>query len=176
MELLYSVLAVYWGFFRPSPSCLKGKASICLPASLTSCPIRAGINWSLMAFSSSLNESLVSGTFLWKWVHLEHNPFCECWVRCLRIILCVIGEQLKVFHPTLNVVCNELFPKWFYPNYCSKVAFILVCDFDASFLKSFFSDFFKLLFFVMRVVFAGFGQYPKSGPWPLGSPTIFDAF
>ena len=55
-------------------------------------------------------------------------------------------------YPTLNLVFSELFPKCFCPNYCFKVAFTLVCDFDASNFNKLFADFFKLLFFVMRMV------------------------
>ena len=74
VEYSYSVLAISWGSVRSSPPCLRGRASICPSASLTSHPTRAGINWSLMAFSSCSNVALTSGTVLWKWVHLEDKP------------------------------------------------------------------------------------------------------
>jgi len=64
-------LAVVWGFVRPSPPCLRGRASSCLCASHTS---RVGNSWSLIAFSRDSNKSLVCDTDLWKWVHLEHIP------------------------------------------------------------------------------------------------------
>ena len=64
VEWSYSVLAVSWGFVRPSPPCLTGRAgsSICLSVSRNSRPMRVGINWSLMAFFSGSNNSLMSGT------------------------------------------------------------------------------------------------------------------
>jgi len=66
---LSGVLIFCFGSFprsvRPNPPLLRGRASICLSASPTSRPTRAGINWSLMAFSSGSNNSLASGTVLW---------------------------------------------------------------------------------------------------------------
>ena len=50
------------------------KSYICLSASLTFRPTRVRISWSMMAFSSGSNNSLISSTVFWKWVHLEHNP------------------------------------------------------------------------------------------------------
>jgi len=87
--------------------------------------------------------------------------FGECWVCCLRVILCMFWEWLKVFYLTLNFAFNVLFPEWICPNYWSKEAFTLVCDFD-SILQDFLCG--LLLSFIRRIVFAGFGQYPKSGP------------
>jgi len=55
----YSVLVVSRGSVRPSPPCLSGRASMCLSASLTPRPTRAGITWSLMAFWSGSNNSVV---------------------------------------------------------------------------------------------------------------------
>jgi len=74
VECSYSVLAVSWRSVRPSLLCLRGRASICLSASLSSCPTRAEIKWSLMEFSSGSNNSLASDAVLWKWVHLEDKP------------------------------------------------------------------------------------------------------
>ena len=128
MELSYSVLAVSWGFVRPSFSIYFSSYK-----SHTSHPTSAVINWSLMAFSSGSNKSLVSGTVLQNG-SIWSMSFGECWVCCLRIILCVIGEQLKVLYTTLNLVfnaCSEIILS----NYCSEVVFTLACDFDAIVFK-----------------------------------------
>ena len=48
MELLFSVSAVVWGFVRPSPPCLRRRASGCLSASYTSCLTRVRMSRSLL--------------------------------------------------------------------------------------------------------------------------------
>ena len=94
--------------------------------------------------------------------HLEHNPSGECWVCCLRIILCIIWKHLKVFYPVINLVFNVLFPECFCPSYQSKFTFF--CDFDSIIFEELCADCIRVLSFIMRMVFVGFVQYPKSGP------------
>jgi len=72
-----------------------------------------------------------------------------------------------------------MFPKWFCHNYCSKVVFTLICDFDASFKKSFSCRFPKTLVFyyengVCRLWALGSTQ--SLAPWPLVSTSIFNTF
>jgi len=69
LEFSYSSSAVFWGLSRASPPCLRGRASICLSASLTRRPTSAGISWFPIAFSSGLNRSVKS-----KRIQLEHIP------------------------------------------------------------------------------------------------------
>jgi len=102
--------------------------------------------------------------------------FGECWVCCLRIILCVIWEHLKVFYPTFNLVFNVLFPEWFCPNYQSKVAFTLVSAFDSLVFEVFFLqivlDYCLLLWgWSLQVL----RNSQSLVPWPIDILTIFYA-
>ena len=171
IELSYSLWAISWGFFRPSPPCLR-RASICLSASLAWCPTRAGMNWYLMAFSSlvQINHSCPVLFFgngsIWSiilWWMLS---------MLLEDLLCMIGEQLKVFYPTHNLGFNELFPKWFCPNYCSKVALTLVCDFDASVFNKFSCRFsLNYCFWLWGWSLQVLDSIQSLVPWPVRSPT-----
>ena len=134
------VFAFWFGSFsricQTSPPCLRGRASICLSASLTSRPTRAGINWSLMAFSSGSNNSLASGTVLWKWVHLEDNPlvnaeYAAWWSSCAYFesnwMSFTQPSTLFLMYCSLNDC----------PNYRSKEASTFVCDFDSIIFEDF---------------------------------------
>ena len=96
---------------------------------LISHPIRAGSNWSLMAFSSCSNKSLVSSTVLWKSVHLKDNPLVDADYAAWGSSCVYFESNWKSFtQPStlfLMNCCksfNELFfSEWLCPNYWSKV-------------------------------------------------------
>jgi len=99
-------------------------------------PERKSKYWSLMMFSSGSNNSLASGTVLWKWVHLEDTPLvnaeyaawgssCACFksdwrsftqLSTLFLMYCSLNESVPItdpFHPRRrspwSVICHSSF-------------------------------------------------------------------
>ena len=142
MGLVYSVLAVVWGFVRPTPTYLRGRVSSCLSASHAYRPARAGISWSLKVFSRSSYKSIVSNTVLWKWVQLEHIPLVNAeyaaWgqdhpVQCAHLESSwrsfTQPSTLFLINCSLNDFLPITAPWWRSPS--------LVCDCDACVVKKF---------------------------------------
>ena len=136
-----------------------------LSTSLTCRPIREGINWSLMAFSSGSNNLLISGTVLRKWVHLEHYPLVNAEYAAWGSSCAYFESNWMSFTQSstlflMNCSLNDSVPitasRWRSPW---SVILMPVSS------KSFLAAFCKYFFFSMRIVLWAFG--PKVRPLAL---------
>ena len=113
IECLCSVLAVFRGSVRPSPPCLKGRAGVCLSASLVSCLTRGGIinHWWRFPVVWIIHSYLA--LFFGNWIQLEHNRLnvehAAWWSYCMYF------EATEGLLPNLQPCFQCIVPEWVVP-------------------------------------------------------------